>query len=187
MFYKFARAIAWCFMVTFKGMRVIGKENIPPKGPFLVIANHESYLDPVAVGTALPQQIFFMAKKELFDIPIFGFILRKLGAFPVRRNEVDITSLKTALKHLKDGKVVGVFPEGTRLKSLGEFHLGAAALAIKAGVPVLPVGLINVRGFKKCRVVIGTPIRELPFGKNELEIGAKYLREKVLDLLQGES
>jgi len=186
MFYKFARAIAWCFMVTVKGMKVIGRENVPKNGPYIVIANHESYLDPVAVGTALPHQVYFMAKKELFEIPVFGFILKKLGAFPVRRDEVDLTAMKTALKHLKNGDVVGIFPEGTRLKSLGEFHLGAASLALKAGVQVLPVGLINVRGFKRCRVVIGKPLKELPFSKNDLELGAKYLREKVKELLQGE-
>ncbi|GAV22304.1 lysophospholipid acyltransferase family protein [Carboxydothermus pertinax] len=183
MFYNFARALARCFMLVFKGMRVEGLENVPKTGPYIVIANHESYLDPVAVGCALPHQVYFMAKKELFAVPLLGFIIKKLGAFPVKRDEVDLTAVKTALRHLKDGKVVGIFPEGTRLKTLGEFHEGAASLALKAAVPVLPVGLINVRGLKRCRVVIGKPIYDLPYSKNDLERGAKYLREKVLELL----
>ncbi|GAV24621.1 1-acyl-sn-glycerol-3-phosphate acyltransferase [Carboxydothermus islandicus] len=183
MFYRFARMVARWFMIIFKGMKVEGLENVPKSGPYLVVANHESYFDPVAIGCALPHQVYFMAKKELFDIPGFGLLLKKLGAFPVKRNEVDLTAVKTALKYLKEGKVVGIFPEGTRLKTLGEFHEGAAALALKASVPILPVGLKNTRGFKRCKVVIGKIISELPYDKNELEKGARFLREKVKELL----
>jgi 1-acyl-sn-glycerol-3-phosphate acyltransferase len=138
-----------------------GTENIPGSGGLVVVANHVSYWDPVVIICAFKRRVYFMAKAELFKIPVVGYVVSISGAFPVRRDITDRNAIRTALKLLKEGQVVGVFPEGTRSHS-GEMlkpHLGAAMLALKTGVPVLPVAVSGTRGFwGKIRVRVGKPI-----------------------------
>ncbi len=163
MFYRFAWTLCRAVLITIRRMEVRGLENVPGQGGLVLVSNHKSYWDPVIVGCALPKsrQVFFMAKADLFKIPLLGTIIDKLGAFPVKRGGADRSAIRTALNYLAGGEIVGIFPEGTRHKAEGmlEPHLGAAMLATRAGVPVLPVALIGSRGlFGKVKVIIGPPV-----------------------------
>lgn len=159
--YALGKAVATAVIrLTFR-WRVVGRENIPPQGPVVVCANHRSYWDPPLVGCALPRPVHFMAKEELFRIPLFGWLIRRLGAFPVRRGTADLASLRKALTLLRSGKVVGIFPEGTRSKS-GELlpaMAGAAFLAMACDAPVVPVAIRGqLRPFAAVEVRIGPPL-----------------------------
>ncbi|MBF7082020.1 1-acyl-sn-glycerol-3-phosphate acyltransferase [Desulfallas sp. Bu1-1] len=161
MFYRVAKIICRVILFLVRRWKVTGNAVLPSGQGMIVVANHVSYWDPVVVGCALNRRIFFMAKAELFKIPGLGFIIKNLGAFPVQREGVDRSSIKRALDLLAAGEVVGIFPEGTRSKT-GELlnpHLGAAMLAIKGGVPLLPVAVSGTKGFLgQVKVVIGKPM-----------------------------
>lgn len=179
MFYRFARLLCRMVLLILRRWEVRGVNNLPSSGGLVVIGNHTSYWDPVAMCCAFPRVIHFMAKAELFSIPLLGIILKYGYAFPVRRGGSDRNAIRTALQHLQDGKVVGIFPEGTRSKT-GEVldpHLGAAMLALKAGVPILPVGVVGTRGFiGKIRVFIGEPMEFSQFS------GKKYGRQDLIEV-----
>lgn len=120
---------------------VYGKQNLRVKGKAIFIANHRSMWDPLILALVSPRNIHFMAKKELFESKLGNFFFRSLYAFPVNRRNVDLQSLKNALKVLDKGDVFGIFPEGKRAvtDSLDEFEKGAAFLAIRSGAPVIPI------------------------------------------------
>jgi possible 1-acylglycerol-3-phosphate O-acyltransferase len=120
---------------------VYGRQNLRVKGKAIFIANHRSMWDPLILALISPRNIHFMAKKELFESKIGNFFFRSLYAFPVNRRNVDLQSLKNALKVLDKGEVFGIFPEGKRAvtDSLDEFEKGAAFLAIRSGAPVIPI------------------------------------------------
>lgn len=120
---------------------VYGRQNLRVKGKAIFIANHRSMWDPLILALVSPRNIHFMAKKELFESKIGNFFFRSLYAFPVNRRNVDLQSLKNALKVLDKGEVFGIFPEGKRAvsDSLDEFEKGAAFLAIRSGAPVIPI------------------------------------------------
>jgi len=133
---------------------VRGAYRVPRRGGVLVLANHRADIDPIVVQVACPRRVHFMAKSELFGIPILGGVIRSFGAFPVRRGAPDRASLRVAIELLRAGKVVGVFPEGELTES-GELQPilpGAALVARQAAVPVICVGLRNTE-------------RVLPYGK----------------------
>ena len=92
----------------------VGEENVPASGPLVVAANHRSYLDPPLLGTWFPRVLHYMAKRELFENPLIGAILRSVHAFPVERDRADLGAIKHALGLLKHGECVGIFPEGRR-------------------------------------------------------------------------
>jgi 1-acyl-sn-glycerol-3-phosphate acyltransferase len=169
MFYWFALWIVRLVFLLYFRFTVSGRENIPQSGGAVIAANHASYLDPPAVGISMPRKLNFMAKAELFQIPILGPIIKALGAFPVRRASGDKTALVNALKLLADGQLMGIFPQGRRASNQ-ELALrgGAVFLALKAQVPLIPVAVLGSdrawgmdRKFPrptKIRVVIGKPI-----------------------------
>lgn len=161
MFYRFAKTVCRPVLFTFRRCTTLGIENVPEQGGLVVVCNHVSYWDPLAVGCALPRRIYFMAKQELFLNPILKPIITRLGAYPVRRGEVDRGAIRHSLKLLAKGEIIGIFPEGTRSKTgkLMEAHTGATILAIKAKVPVLPVAVIGSdKPFRKITVVFGRPV-----------------------------
>ena len=124
------------------GLFVQGEENVPKTGTVLFVSNHVSYLDPVAIGDASPRRVVFMAKAQLFDIKPLGFLLRGVDSFPVRRGEADRSAFKQTLEMLGEGRVVCIFPEGTRAPdshTLLPAESGAGVFAIKTGCPVVPV------------------------------------------------
>lgn len=130
---------------TFFRLKVRGKENIPPEGEALIFAaNHKSYLDPVLVGYCMyPRRLNYMAKAELWKVPVLAGLITGLDAFPVQRGGFDRKALVTALQVLREGKNLLIFPEGTRIRrpGLGKPLPGVTAIASKTGVKIVPVGI----------------------------------------------
>jgi 1-acyl-sn-glycerol-3-phosphate acyltransferase len=118
-----------------------GREHVPPTGAVLLAANHESLLDPPLIGAAFPRELHYMAKAELFRVPLLGPLIRRLNAHPVERAGSDAAALRLALRILQGGQAILVFPEGTRGTGgrLRPGRPGAGMLAALAGVPVVPV------------------------------------------------
>jgi 1-acyl-sn-glycerol-3-phosphate acyltransferase len=142
--------------------RIQGLENIPTDRPFIICANHFSWWDPPLVACLVSHKpVRFMAKEELFRFPVVGFVLRRVYAFPVRRGKADKTAIRTALDTLRNGGILGLFPEGTRNKT-GELlppQPGIALIALKSGAIVLPVAIAGpYRLLRKVRVKIGKPL-----------------------------
>lgn len=140
--------MGWLLM----GAQVTGRENVPKHGGFILAPNHTSYLDPPLVSGFVRRRVHFFAKRELFDIPVFGMLLRGVYAHPIRRGGIDREALKLAVDLLKQGKVVAVFPEGTRgsNENLLAPKAGIGRIAQDSGVPIMPVFLGNSDKFKLC-------------------------------------
>ena len=140
--YSNSRFILKALLNTFFGFEVEGVENLPEKGPFIVASNHVSYVDPVVVGVACnTSQLTFMAKRELFDMPILGPWIKSVGCIPVERDSGSSGPLKKAMRKLKGGGSIGIFPEGRRSPdgSLKKSEPGIGLLAAKSGVPIVPI------------------------------------------------
>jgi 1-acyl-sn-glycerol-3-phosphate acyltransferase len=158
----FARIITnIVFRLLFR-VEVINVEKIPAEGPVLFCANHNSILDMFFLGYKLDRWIHWMAKDELFKNPILSFIITKLGAFPVKRGKGDVGSIKHAYKLLSENKIVGIFPQGTRIDpekiETSRIKPGAAMIAANTGVKVLPAAVKgSYRIFSKMKVVYGEP------------------------------
>lgn len=149
---------------------MIGTSSFPEKDAVIVYSNHKSNWDPIIIACALDRPVFFMAKQELFEIPILRFIMKKVNAFPVNREKADRKAIRTALKVLKEGKVLGIFPEGTRNKcgKLKNPQQGIAFIATKSRDAVLVPVAINgeYKLFSEINVVFGEPKKlSLPDGK----------------------
>jgi len=161
LFYKFARALLRPIMFLLYRPKVEGLENFPREGKIILYSNHISALDPVLIGCIVPRQIYFMAKMELFKNPILGAIIRALGAIPVKRGTADLSAIKHSLRILSQGKVFGIFPEGTRNKSgkLQAFSHGIASIAHKSKANILPIAIVGqYKPFRSITVRIGKPI-----------------------------
>ena len=122
---------------------IVGIENLPRKGPLILASNHGSEADPAILMTTIPRRIVFLAKRELFQIPFFGPAYHLYGCIPVQRFKADLKALRQSEEALSRGEILGMFPEGTRSRSgqLGKAAPGTALLALRSGVPILPVAL----------------------------------------------
>lgn len=141
--------------------RVIGLENLP-EGGALLCANHVSGWDPIIIAISLPvdSNLTVMAKDSLFRIPVLGILLRKLGIFPVKRGGNDLTAMKTAMRVLREGNRLLVFPEGTRVVEQGEVEAkgGVTVMSTRTGVPMIPVYCGERHKFlRKTTVAFGEP------------------------------
>ena len=173
------------------GVRVRGRENVP-KGGFLLAANHTSMLDVVVLYGFLWRRIRFMAKKEIFRAKPGAWFFRKMGAFPVDRGGNDVGAIRTAIRLLKEGEVVCVFPEGTRHSGEDPRNSavfgGIGMMAYRAGATVLPVCIKaednHVRFFHRTEVIIGKPIPPAELGV-EKGGSAEYRRaaERVFSVI----
>jgi 1-acyl-sn-glycerol-3-phosphate acyltransferase len=142
--------------------RVVGAENVPRNGGLIVAANHVSYFDPPAVGCALPRELTFMAKKELFEIPLFDKLISALGAYPIDRSRGDVGAIKRSVAILREGRALAMFPEGTRnFEGKVGAQAGVALLATLAGVPIVPAyiaGTDRAARLGRFTVTFGKPI-----------------------------
>lgn len=172
-----ARNLVWrscqivlqALFVIWLRFRTEGRERLPPGGALLLV-NHQSMLDPLLTGAALQRPISFLARHNLFSIPVIGWILRNTYVMPIRREAAGTESIRLCVQRLQQGYYVGMFPEGTRTHdgSLGEIKPGFLAIARRANVPIVPVGLAGAlqalpRGAwwlrpATVRVVYGQPI-----------------------------
>ncbi len=160
--YYLGRFIAWVYLRILYRVKVHGIENVPGRKPFIICSNHINWMDPLTIGTSIPAayRIHFMAKDELFGNFIVSFLLNKLGAFPVKRENADYVAIKKAYQLLKEGQVLGLFPEGSRSESgeLQKAYNGAALIAVRSGVPIVPVAIVGpYQLFKPVYMYIGAP------------------------------
>ncbi len=183
------------YKFVFRG-HLIGRENIPQKNSFIMVSNHGSLLDPPLLGHALGRNISFMAKSELFKIPLLGFIIRACGAYPVKRGIVDKNTIKTACKKLSNDNCIGIFIDGTRQKNgrVNKPKQGAALLAFKNQKLLLPVAIVNshrlirfkffIPLFSKIVIKVGKPVQPpQSASKDDLRSVTIYLQEKINNLI----
>ena len=199
--YAFLRVLAVALMRPLFRVEARGRENVPARGPVLLVANHSSFLDPPLVGGAANRQLTFLAKAELFQIPLFGALIRRLNARPVRREGADPGALRTAMRVLEEGGALLIFPEGTRGDegAVRPAKAGAGMLAVLSGVTVVPVyvsgsGRAWPRGRRlprpaKVTVTFGTPLRfEAERGadrKRQYEIASREMMKAIERLRDG--
>lgn len=139
-FYSFAKGLVNGILKVFLLFKARGKENIPSEGAFLLCANHNSNMDPILLAAGCKRQLTFMAKDELFHIPVLGRLIKSLGAFPIKRGKGDAAAVMATLKIMKKGEATLIFPEGTRMKK-GErksVNSGIIRLAMQSDVKILP-------------------------------------------------
>ncbi|MBT2677695.1 1-acyl-sn-glycerol-3-phosphate acyltransferase [Bacillus sp. ISL-35] len=181
--YSFARSLVNAVLKPVYRIEIIGRENIPADGGVLLCSNHINNLDPPVVGITAPRPVHFMAKEELFSVPVLGKIVPHLNAFPVKRGMSDREALRKGLGILKDGKVLGLFPEGTRSKTgeMGKGLAGAGFFALRSDAWVVPCAIIGpYKAFKKLKVVYGKPIDMESIKEKKLNA------EQTTDLIMGE-
>lgn len=169
-------------------IEVTGSENIPEEGALLVCPNHISNWDPVLLAAVIDRQIRFMAKESLFKIPAFGWFLKTLGVFPVKRGEADPSAIKTAIKHLRDGNAVGIFPQGKRYIGIepaeSEVKQGVGMISYRTQSDILPIAIKTkkhrILPFRKVYINIGEVI---PFEKLGFEKGNQEEYKKASELV----
>lgn len=168
----------------FSRVRVVGRENVPRTGPLILSPNHASFADPPLVGSQLPRTLFYMGKEELFRIPVLGWLIRQVNAFPIRRKEGDIAAIKAAERILNAGGALIVFPEGRRQREgrLGAPKRGVGLLASRTGAPVLPVYVHN--GHRVMRGARLTVIFGRAMSMNPDETAEDFSR-RVMDAIRG--
>jgi 1-acyl-sn-glycerol-3-phosphate acyltransferase len=179
--YFLARALFWVFGKLVLWMHTRGHSRIPHDGGVVVAANHFSTLDPPVMGTAMRRPLHFMAKKELFERPFTNWLWRELAAFPVDRERSDMGAIKEALKRIKSGQVVGVFIQGTRNAGDADALHGAAFLAQRAGVPVVPAAIWR-RGLRYT-VAFGDPITVGGRDREAMAAGTEQVMAAIRGLL----
>ena len=163
-FYRFVRGLMGCFL-QLAGARILGKENIPEDDSLIIISNHISYGDPPAVFWAYPKQITYIAKEAFARNFFTRWLFGALGAVFLEKDNSDMAAMRTAMKQLKEGHAIAIYPEGKRNldQQLGAFKQGAAFIAARCKVRVLPMALINTGdlfclGKRNIIVNIGEPI-----------------------------
>jgi 1-acyl-sn-glycerol-3-phosphate acyltransferase len=180
--YPFGKQVVKTILTPLYRIKTIGKENFPMDGGVLICANHIDNLDPPVVGLTCPRDIYFMAKEELFHAPILKQVLPAINVFPVKRGFSDKKAIRTGLTHLKEGRVLGLFPEGTRSKTgeLGKGLAGAGFFALRTDAAVVPCAIIGpYKPFQQLKVVYGKPIDFTAY--REQKISAEDATEIIMN------
>jgi 1-acyl-sn-glycerol-3-phosphate acyltransferase len=184
------------FILFFK-YRAYGTKNVPRNGALIIASNHQSYMDPVAVGIPLVRRFGSLARESLFRNPAFGWLLRALGSMPLDRGSADLGAMRAGLRLLKDGKLLLLFPEGTRTQdgSIGELQPGLAVLASRSGAVVVPAVIDGayeawprkklLPGLGRVRVAYGRPMKYEGHGSKEAEAFIKELHARMVELQTG--
>jgi len=182
-FYYAVRCLARFIIKLLYRVEVAGRENVPEEGPALLCSNHKSWLDMFLAGINIKRQVYYMAKSELFANFLFSAVFKGLGAYPVKRGTGDIKAIKTTLDLLEKGCMVGIFPEGRRIKEGSKEKVaakpGTALIAVKSGAPVVPVAIRgSYKPFGTIKVVFGEPF------KIDTEQNKKYTTKEMAQLSQ---
>lgn len=184
--YKFiARVVYGILGVNGSKAKVYGKENIPKEGGFVVACTHNGYIDILNLGISmLPKEVHFMAKKQLFDVKGLGWLISRLNAFPVDRDNPGPSVIKIPRQLIKEGKVVGIFPSGTRSSENSELKAGAVTIAQLAKTEILPAAYIGPKDAKgvfkrqKGYLIYGKPFT-VGAGKEGREQSVQFLEDEL--------
>lgn len=190
--YAIAKSVVYGMLKPIFRFDVRGTENFPKEGGVLLCTNHIHNFDPPVVGINAPRPVHFMAKEELFKAPILGKLLPDLNAFPVKRGMSDREALRKGLALLKEGHVLGLFPEGTRSKTgeLGKGLAGAGFFALRTDAAIVPCAIIGpYKAFKKLKVIYGKPIdmSEMREKKASAEETTELIMEEISKLIKENS
>ena len=167
--YSSARFMMRNALRLFGDWQVDGMECVPPKGGLIVVSNHQSNMDPPLIMASLPRRVYFMAKRGIFNGPIISTLLKAYGTFPLNRDGGDLQAIQWSLKMLDSGQVIGIFPEGTRSPGgMRKGIPGIAMIALKSGVPILPIGMTGTER-------TGPPWQvAMPTGEFRVKIGQPF-------------
>lgn len=193
-FYQNAKKLT-SFLAFIFHVRGEGAGNLPESGPVILCSNHRSNTDPILLGIVLPRSLFFMAKQELFRIPLLRNLITALGAFPVRRGMGDKAAIKTSYKILKEGKVLAMFPEGHRQKEEGPpktFMQGVVKFAAHSGAPLLPAAILcrgRMAFYKRKVIRFGQLVTPEQIGYTDgsaenVKLVSENLRKIIADLME---
>jgi 1-acyl-sn-glycerol-3-phosphate acyltransferase len=168
--WKFAQLLVRVWTSVTFDLKVYGLKNVPRAGGVLMVSNHQSLLDPLLLGARLHRPMSYMAKSELFTHTAFAWLIRSLGAFPVRQGAGDVGAIKETVARLQEGRMLNIFPEGARTEDgqIGPMLPGVALVVRRAGVPIVPVAIDGSyqawpKGSRSCRrhpirMVYGPPL-----------------------------
>lgn len=189
--YTLLSKFAPILMILFGKLKVVNKDLLPKEGGYVIACTHTGWIEVIWLAISiLPRQIHYMAKKELFSNKFSGWFLKKINAFPVNRESPGASSLKIPAKLLKEGKVIGIFPSGTRKNNNTALKRGAVDIAYTAGVPLIPavykgpksISIKHVFKRENITVIFGEPIKfELSQDASPIEKKA-YQQTKLLEI-----
>jgi 1-acyl-sn-glycerol-3-phosphate acyltransferase len=193
LYYRLLKSIVRFIFKLFTDWEIVGLENVPPDGPFISVSNHTHWLDPPLIMTSLPRRLYPLVANKWRRRPVIGQLMASIDSIPVLRGEVDRRALRKAMEVLKQGKVLSIAPEGTRSKTgtLQRGRGGAAYVACRMGVPLVPVGVVGVekalgelRRLRRPRVkvVIGQPFT-LPPLPSKAGSRSQGLREYTIQIM----
>lgn len=191
--YKLGREVMRLLLIIFGGgVKAVNRNRIPKElNSYVVVCTHQTWIDVVALGVAIrPTPLHYMAKKELFATKLTNRFFRSLNAFPVDRDNPGPSSLKIPQRLLKDDKVVGIFPSGTRSSENVGLKKGAFVIAKRAGVPIIPASYVGPKNLKdvfkrkKIRVNFGEPIDLQEYSTKEAEVALQKVQERLVELEQ---
>jgi 1-acyl-sn-glycerol-3-phosphate acyltransferase len=192
--YTLLQTIVQAGFVGLMAGRAFHRERVPRSGGLLVVCNHQSYLDPILAAVPVPRPFNPMARDTLFRNPLFSRLIRSLYAFPVKRSAADLSAIKEAIRRLRDGRIVLVFPEGTRTRdgSIGKLHSGMIVIAQRAKVPILPMVIDGafeawprkqpLPSLHPIRIIYGQPIPFKEIADAEPDVLAERLHNEMVEL-----